>query len=92
MHPIFSSRFRFGLYLAGWFTLAPCLAAILALLGPRPYAEALAYAGPLTLFYASACLSAWYVCRSHPLGTTAATRLMQFDSVCETPTIPCSSG
>jgi hypothetical protein len=68
VHPIFSSRLRFALYLAGWFTLAPLLAALLTLLRPRPFADAFAFAGPLTLFYASACLSAWWVCRAHPPG------------------------
>ncbi len=68
MHPIFSSRLRFGLYLLGWLTLAPLVAGLLVVLRPRPYPEALAFAGPLTLFYASACLSAWWVCRAHPLG------------------------
>ena len=68
MHPIFSSRLRFALYLGGWFTLAPLLAGLLVLLRPRPFADAIAFAGPLTLFYASACLSAWWVCRAHPLG------------------------
>jgi two-component system, LytTR family, sensor histidine kinase AlgZ len=68
VHPIFSSRLRFALYLGGWFILAPLVASLLFLLRPRPFAEALAFAGPLTLFYASACLSAWWVCRAHPLG------------------------
>lgn len=68
MHPIFASRLRTALYLGGWFSLAPLLAALLVLLHPRPYGEAFAFAGPLTLFYASACLSAWWVCRAHPLG------------------------
>ena len=76
MHPIFSNRFRFGLYLAGWFTLAPALAALFVLLGPRSYADAIAFAGPLTLFYASACLSAWWVCRAHPLGGAKPTRTL----------------
>ena len=57
---------RTALYLAGWFTLAPLLAALLMLLRPRPFADAFAFAGPLTLFYASACLSAWWVCRANP--------------------------
>jgi hypothetical protein len=59
---------RTALYLGGWFTLAPLLAALYVLLEPRPFGEAFAFAGPLTLFYASACLSAWWVCRAHPLG------------------------
>ncbi len=70
MHPIFASRLRTALYLGGWFTLAPLLAALLVLLRPRPYADAFAFAGPLTLFYASVCMSAWWVCRAHPLGAT----------------------
>jgi hypothetical protein len=76
VHPIFSSRLRTLLYLSGWFTLAPLLAALLVLLRPRPFGEAFAYAGPLTLFYASACLSAWWVCRAHPLGGARPVRTL----------------
>jgi len=76
VHPIFSSRLRLGLYLLGWLTLAPLMAALLMILVRRPFADAFAFAGPLTLFYASACLSAWWVCRAHPLGGTHPVRTL----------------
>ena len=68
MHPLLSSRIRIGLYLAACFSLAPLMAFLLRLLRPRPYADAILFAGPLTLFYASVCLSAWWICRANPLG------------------------
>jgi len=51
------------------------MAALLMLTRPRPLGEALLFVGPLTLVYASACLSAWWICRSNPLDTTPPTRL-----------------
>ena len=76
MHPVLGSRLRLGLYLAVWFTLAPLLAGLLVLLRPRPFGEALAFTGPLTLLYASVCLSAWWVCRAHPLGAASPARTL----------------
>ena len=64
MHPLLSSRMRVGLYLAACFSLVPLMAFVLRLMGPRPWFEAVVFAGPLTLFYASVCLSAWWICRS----------------------------
>jgi hypothetical protein len=46
------------------------------LLTPRPLGHAIALVLPLTLIYASICLSAWWVCRSHPLATTPALRVV----------------
>jgi hypothetical protein len=52
------------------------LASLLILLGPRPLKHAIAFVGPLTAVYAPMCLSAWYVCRAHPIGSTSASRLI----------------
>jgi hypothetical protein len=68
MHPLLSGRLRVALYLAGCFSLVPLMAFLLRLLRPRPWLDAVAFAGPLTLFYASVCLSAWWICRANPLG------------------------
>ena len=43
------------------------LAALLRLVSPRPWPDALLFAVPMMLFYGFAVLSAWWVCRSNPL-------------------------
>jgi two-component system sensor histidine kinase AlgZ len=76
MHPLLVGRLRLSLYLAAWAGVCALLVALLVLTRPRPVSEALLFVGPLTLIYASVCLSAWWVCRAHPLETTPRTRLI----------------
>lgn len=76
MHPLLAGRMRPTFYFALWLGTGAALAALLVLLEPRPIWHAAAFLGPLTAIYASVCLSAWYVCRAHPLGTTSGTRLI----------------
>src|SRR5215470_9297711 len=74
MHPLFVGRLRIAIYLGLWLAIAAMLAAQLA--NPaRPFGQTLAFVVPLTLVYAFACLSAWWVCRSLPLASTSPTRL-----------------
>ena len=75
MHPILSSRLRTVLYLVVWVGIAALLTGLLVLLQPRPPGEALLFIGPLTLVYASMCLSAWWMCKSNPLDRTPPLRL-----------------
>src|SRR5262245_11740221 len=76
MHPLLAGRLRLTLYFALWLGMGVALATLLILLGPRPTSHAVYFLAPLTGIYASICLSAWYVCRAHPLGTTPAPRLL----------------
>src|SRR6266545_2364117 len=76
MHPLLTGRLRPTLYFALWLGMGVALAALLILLEPRPLSYAIAFVGPLTAIYASVCLSAWYVCRAHPIGSTPAPRLI----------------
>jgi two-component system sensor histidine kinase AlgZ len=76
MHPLLVGRLRPALYMLVWLGIAALLTALLVLLQPRPVRDALLFAAPLTLAYASVCLSAWYVCRAHPLGSTPSSRLI----------------
>ena len=76
MHPLLAGRLRTTLYFALWLGMGVALSALLVLLEPRPISQVVLFLGPLTAIYASVCLSAWYVCRAHPLGTTSATRLI----------------
>jgi sensor histidine kinase YesM len=69
-------RLRPSLYLVIWAGIALLLAEILTLTGSQAtLARSLSFVGPLTLVYQFMCLSAWWVCRSHPLGTTPPVRL-----------------
>ncbi len=76
MHPLLTGRLRPTLYFALWLGMGVALSVLLILLEPRPLSHAVAFLGPLTGIYASVCLSAWYVCRAHPLGSTPAPRLI----------------
>ena len=76
MHPLLAGRMRITLYFVMWLGMGVTLATLLILIEPRPISHAVAFLGPLTAIYASVCLSAWYVCRAYPLGTTPAPRLV----------------
>ncbi|MBI5838219.1 MAG: histidine kinase [Candidatus Eisenbacteria bacterium] len=76
MHPLLASRVRQALYLAAWAGIGALLAVMLGTVRPRPTPEMVAFLAPLTLFYAFACLSAWWVCRANPLATTPPERLL----------------
>jgi two-component system sensor histidine kinase AlgZ len=76
MHPLLRGRLRLLLYLLGWTGICALLTAVLGGLGARASAgAALAFIAPLTLIYAFVCLSAWWVCRAHPLESTPPLRL-----------------
>jgi Histidine kinase len=76
VHPILASRVRQGLYLAVWAGIAALLVGVLMVLEPRPIGHVVLFIAPLVLLYAIACLSAWWVCRANPLGTTPLERLL----------------
>ena len=76
MHPLLMGRLRQVLYLAGWIGIGGLLGAVITALTPRPIGHAVLFIGPLAIFYAFACLSAWWVCRANPLATTRPERLL----------------
>lgn len=75
IHPLLQGRLRPFLYSAAWLGMAVLLAALFMLYQPRPLAHALWFILPMTLLYANVCLSAWWVCRAHPLRGTPPARL-----------------
>ncbi|MBZ5637395.1 MAG: histidine kinase [Acidobacteriia bacterium] len=75
MHPLLAGRLRILLYLVLWAGIGALLTGLFSLLGRQPVADAAVFAGPLTLVYAFACLSAWWVCRSRPIGSAPPWRL-----------------
>ncbi len=69
MHPLLASRARLGAYLLGWGPIALLLTGIARSQG-WSWAEAGALTLPLCLLAAFLFLSAWFLCRSLPLGRT----------------------
>ncbi len=76
MHPLLVGRLRLALYFVVWVGIGAVLGVVLSSLGPRPAGQVAIFVAPLALFYAFACLSAWWVCRANPLATTPPTRLL----------------
>ena len=72
MHPLLARPIRLLLVLASAALFGVPLAWLLRLLEPRPWGAALAFAVPMQLFYTFIALSAWWVCRRHPMRTSAA--------------------
>jgi len=67
VHPLLARPVRLLLVVAIAALVGVPLAWILRLLEPRPWLPALAFAVPLTVFYSFIVLSAWWVCRRHPI-------------------------
>lgn len=76
MHPILATRSRQLLYLGVWVGIGALLSAALMVERPRPFGALALFLLPLLVFYAFACLSAWWVCRAHPLASTPPARLL----------------
>jgi two-component system sensor histidine kinase AlgZ len=67
MHPLFRNPLRFALYLLAWAGVAALLAAFIGGLQGRSFESTIAFVVPLAFVYAFICLSAWWVCRAHPI-------------------------
>jgi hypothetical protein len=67
VHPLFARPVRLLIVVATAALFGVPLAWLLRLLEPRPWSAALAFAVPLTVFYSFIVLSAWWVCRRHPI-------------------------
>ncbi len=68
MHPLFTSKTGFLVYLAAWIPLG----GLLSLSAGLRWEEAV----PLALLFAFVAMSPWYLCRGLPLGSTSAYRLV----------------
>src|SRR5437773_2526310 len=75
MHPIFNQPGRIVTYLGGSLLVGLLLAGVLSQQG-LDWLEALALAVPACLVYAFVCLSAFYVCLSAPLASSAVSRIV----------------
>src|SRR5438132_11133227 len=67
MHPLLARPARLLLVVATAALLGVPLAWLLRLLEPRSWVAALAFAVPMQVFYSFIVLSAWWVCRRHPI-------------------------
>jgi hypothetical protein len=72
VHPLLARPSRLLLVVAIAALSGVPLAWFLRLLEPRPWAAALAFAVPLQVIYGFIVLSAWWVCRRHPLSGDGA--------------------
>ena len=75
MHPLLASRLRIALYFVLWIGIGALLVALLAAVGRHPASGVIVFAAPLVLVYAFICLSAFWVCRSNPVGSAPPLRL-----------------
>jgi len=72
MHPLLARPSRLLLVVASAALFGVPFAWLLRLLEPRPWLSALAFGVPMLVFYSFVVLSAWWICRRHPMsGGTA---------------------
>jgi two-component system sensor histidine kinase AlgZ len=76
MHPLLHNWKASLLYLAAWLPLGAILGLLISVAGSLTAVETAAIIVPVTVILAFVCLSPWYVCRSLPLRSTAAGRLL----------------
>ncbi len=74
MHPLLSRRAWLAPYVLAWLLVGVGVATLLRLIVPQPLRHAHAFAVPAMLAYGFVALSAWWVCRRHPLGEVAPAR------------------
>jgi hypothetical protein len=67
MHPIFATRARLLLYLAGWIPILALLDYVLWTSGGASWKDGAVSLAPACLVFAFACLSPWPLCRVRPL-------------------------
>src|ERR1044072_2778965 len=72
MHPLLARPWPLLLVGASAALAGVPLAWLLRVLDPRPWGAALAFALPMQVFYSFIALSAWWVCRRHPMRGDAA--------------------
>lgn len=75
MHPLLRGG-RLGLYFLAWLPIAGALSFLLAVQARVSWLAAIAIAIPFCLVLALICPSAWYTCRSLPLGKETLRRIL----------------
>jgi hypothetical protein len=80
MHPIFARAGRLAAYLGAWLAFGVLLSIVLTRQG-LAWTDAAILLLPVLVVYAFICLSAWYVCRATPLGTSGVGRVLATSAV-----------
>ncbi len=76
MHPIFTRRERFFLYMAVWLVIAGLLCLLFVAMSALTWVEATALFLPMALLYAFMSLAALYLCKAFPLQQTPFLKLL----------------
>ena len=77
MHPLLAKPARLALYLITCLAEGVLLAGLLRVVTPRPWFDALVFALPISILFGFVALSAWWVCRAHPMhGSRAANAIL----------------
>lgn len=76
MHPVFSSKNGFFLYLLVWVPVGLMLTLMVRVAGRMTWPETASVTAPVTFLLACVCLAPWFTCRSFPLRSTSAGKLL----------------
>jgi two-component system, LytTR family, sensor histidine kinase AlgZ len=76
MHPVFRSKNGFLLYLSAWIPVGVMLTLMVRVAGRLSWPETAVVTVPVTFLLACVCLAPWYACRSLPLRSTSAAKLL----------------
>lgn len=76
MHPVFSSKNGFLLYLIVWIPVGVMLTLMVRVAGRMNWAETSSVTVPVTFILACVCLAPWFTCRALPLRSTSAAKLV----------------
>jgi LytS/YehU family sensor histidine kinase len=77
LHPLFANRRWIGVYVVACGLAGAILAELLRSVVPQPYRFAQGLAVPMCVFYGFGVLSAWWICRTHPLSRTSTARVVR---------------
>lgn len=76
MHPIFTHRERFLLYMAAWLVIAGLLCVLFVTMSALAWTEAVVLLLPMSFVYAFMSLAALYLCRAFPVQQTPFLKLL----------------
>jgi hypothetical protein len=78
VHPLLAKPARLALYLIACLAEGVLLAGLLRVVTPQPWFDALVFALPISVLFGFVALSAWWVCRAHPMRGTDAPKAILY--------------
>jgi two-component system, LytTR family, sensor histidine kinase AlgZ len=75
MHPFIANKKIFAVYLLIWTILGVRFGYLFEPSGTQEWFFVLAYSIPLFILYGAMCLSAWYICKSHPISKNSILKI-----------------